>query len=137
MEIRIWSTIRRRLGKAGRAKEMKKKAMTGIELVGAGALLTGGSVLMERLTKNNTPSISGQDIIYNEDNSVLVFKFESMSKEGNMRILETLAWIVFGFFVLLFILPIIRVIRKIMNFCKTPGRHMIWRPKQNRKTQKK
>ena len=87
MEIRIWSTIRRRLGKAGRAKEMKKKAMTGIELVGAGALLTGGSVLMERLTKNNTPSISGQDIVYNEDNSPLVFKFELMSKGGKMGIL--------------------------------------------------
>ena len=35
-----------------------------------------------------------------------------------MEILETLAWVIFGFFVLLFILPIIRVIRKIMNFCK-------------------
>ena len=93
--MRIWSTIRRRLGKAGRTKKMKK-AMTGIELVGAGALLTGGSVLMERLTKNNTPSISRQDIVYNEDNSPSFFKFESMSKGGKMRILEKLAWIIYG-----------------------------------------
>ena len=35
-----------------------------------------------------------------------------------MGTLETLAWVIFGFFVLLFILPIIRVIRKIINFCK-------------------
>ena len=39
---------------------MKKKVMTGIELVGAGALLTGGSVLMERLTDNDIPPISGR-----------------------------------------------------------------------------
>ena len=35
-----------------------------------------------------------------------------------MGTLETLAWVIFGFFVLIFIFPIIRVIRKIMNFCK-------------------
>ena len=87
-------------------------------MVGAGALLTGGSVLMERLTKNNTPSISGQDIVYNEDNSPSVFKFESMFQGGRIGILKTLVWTFFGFFVLLFILPIIRVIRKIVNFCK-------------------
>ena len=35
-----------------------------------------------------------------------------------MGILKTLVWVLFGFFVLLFILPIIRVIRKTINFCK-------------------
>ena len=37
-----------------------------------------------------------------------------------MRILETLAWVLFGFYMLLFLLLIIRVIRNIMNFCKNP-----------------
>ena len=56
-------------------KGNEKKAIVGLELVGAGALLTGGLVLMERLTEETAPSISGQDIVYNEDNSLSVFKF--------------------------------------------------------------
>ena len=59
LDMRIWKSIKRRLGKERRLKEMKKKAVAGLELVGSGALLTGGSVLMERLTEDDSPSISG------------------------------------------------------------------------------
>ena len=61
-------------------KEVKKKAVTRLELVGAGALLTGDSVLMERLTEDDSLSISGQDIVYNLDTSPAIFKFKSLSK---------------------------------------------------------
>ena len=47
LEMRVWQNIKKRLRKSGRMKEVKKKAVTGLELVGAGAMLTGGSVLME------------------------------------------------------------------------------------------
>ena len=50
-------------------KDVKKKAVTGLELVGAGALLTGGLVLMEHLTEDDSPKISSQDIVYNSNTS--------------------------------------------------------------------
>ena len=96
---------------------MKKKAVAGLELVGAGALLMGGLVLMEYLTEDYSPSISGQDIVYNSDTSPAIFKFESLSKGSKMSILETLGWVLFRFFVLLIIIPVIRVIKKIMKIC--------------------
>ena len=99
-------------------KEVKKKAVTRLELVGAGALLTGDSVLMERLTEDDSLSISGQDIVYNSDTSPAIFKFESLSKGQNkISTLEMLGWVIFGFFIILFIIPVIKVIKKILRIC--------------------
>ena len=99
-------------------KEVKKKAVAGLELVGAGALLTGGSVLMERFTEDNSLSISSQDIVYNLDISLAKFKFKSLSKGKNkMCTWETLGWVIFGFFIILFIIPVIKVIKKILKIC--------------------
>ena len=115
--MRIWKNIKKRIGKAGQAKEMKKKAVARLELVGAGALLTGGLVLMARLTEDDSPSLSGQDIVHNSDTFPVIFKFESLSKGSKMSILEMLGWVLFGFFILLFIIPVLRAIKKIMKIC--------------------
>ena len=61
--MRVWQNIKKRLSKSCRVKEVKKKAVTGLELVGAGALLTGGSVLMDHLKEDSSSQISGQDIV--------------------------------------------------------------------------
>ena len=47
MAMKIWQNIKKSLNKSGCIKQMKKKAVAGLEHVGAGALLTVGSVLME------------------------------------------------------------------------------------------
>ena len=48
-------------------KAVKKKVVTGLKLITAGGLLTGGSMLMERLTETPSPKISGHDVTYNSD----------------------------------------------------------------------
>ena len=53
------------------------------------------------------------DIECNSDTSPAIFKFESLSKGSKMSIIEMLGWVLFGFLVLLFIIPVIRVINKI------------------------
>ena len=81
--MRVWQIIKRRLNKSGRMKEIKKKAVAGLELIGSDALLTGGCVMMERLTEDSSPQIFGQDIIFNSDTSSAIIKFESLSKGQN------------------------------------------------------
>ena len=116
--MKVWQNIKKRLRKAGHMKEIKKKAVTRHELVGAGALLTGGSVMMECLTKDTSPQISGQDIVYNSDSSPAIIKFESLSKgQHKMTTLETLGWVIFGLFLILFTIPVIKVIKKILRIC--------------------
>ena len=55
--MQIWENIKKRLNKKNR-KTMKKKAITGLELLTAGGLLMGGSRIMEKLTEDSSPQIS-------------------------------------------------------------------------------
>ena len=56
--MRFWEYIKKRLNKSGRMKTMKKKATAGFELIAVGELLTGGLVMMEKLTETSSPHIS-------------------------------------------------------------------------------
>ena len=38
LDMRVWQNIKKRIRKAGHMKEVKKEAVTGLEMVGAGAL---------------------------------------------------------------------------------------------------
>ena len=61
MNIKMWTDIKKRLNK-NRIKVAKQKAMTGVELVGAGAALTGGSILMEKMVESSpSPQVTGHD----------------------------------------------------------------------------
>ena len=59
--MKIWESIKKRLNKKNR-KTMKKKAITGLELLATGGLLTGGSRIMEKLTEESSPQISAQEV---------------------------------------------------------------------------
>ena len=56
-----------------RAKIAKKKAMAGVELVGGGAALTCGSILMEELVNSKTPQIRGYNNVYATDSGATLF----------------------------------------------------------------
>ena len=60
----MWSGIRRRF-QTKAMKRVKGKVMTGVELVGAGAALTGGAMLLEEAAKPKLPQ--GHDNIYATD----------------------------------------------------------------------
>ena len=49
-KMQVWSNIKHHLSNS-RTKLAKKKAITAIELVGAGAALTGGSIMMEKMVE--------------------------------------------------------------------------------------
>ena len=51
--MKIFDNIKKRLQK--NRKVLKKKAVTAIELLAAGGLLTGGSRIVEKLTEDSTP----------------------------------------------------------------------------------
>ena len=65
--MNIWSKIKRRLNK-DRRRIIKEKAVTGVELFGAGAALTEGSILMEKMIESSHgPQVAGYDNIYTAD----------------------------------------------------------------------
>ena len=72
--------------------------------------------MMECLTEDTSPQISGQDIVYNSDSSTAIIKFESLSNcQDKITTLETLGWVIFGFFLILFAIPVIRVNKNPQN----------------------
>ena len=56
--MKMWADIKKRLSKS-RMKIAKQKAVAWIELVGAGAALTGGSILMEKMLESPPGSQAG------------------------------------------------------------------------------
>ena len=93
----MWSKIKRRLNK-DRRRLIKQKAKAGVELVGAGAALTGGSILMEKMIESPPcPQVARHDNIYAADSSPSFIKIESLAGEDDMSTLEIAGWIVFSF----------------------------------------
>ena len=108
-----------RLNKSGCMKAVKMKVVTGMELVEVGGLLTRGSVLMERLTEQSSPQISGQDVTYNSDTSPAVIKFESFHSrsrgQNRMGTPKIVGWCLFGTFIILLAITIVKAIIKILK----------------------
>ena len=68
-------------------KIAKQKAMTGVELVGSGAALTGGSILMEKMVESPPgPQFTGHDNIYAADSSPSFIKIESLAGQDHVSI---------------------------------------------------
>ena len=102
-----------------RRKVIRQKAVVGMELVGAGAALTGGSILMEKMVDlEPSPQLSGHDNIYAADSSPSFIKIESLASKEDMSVLEITGWVIFGVILLLLSIPVIRAILKIMRTCR-------------------
>ena len=80
----MWADIKKRLLK-NRMMIAKQKAIAGVELVGTGAVLTGGSILMEMMVESPpSPQVTGHDNIYAADSSPSFIKIESLAGKDDM-----------------------------------------------------
>ena len=115
--MKIWADIKKRLSK-NRMRIAKHKAIGGVELVGAGAALTGGSILMEKVVESPpSPQFTGHDNIYAADSSPSFIKIESLAGKDNMSALEITGWVLFSIILILLSIPVIRAILRIMRTC--------------------
>ena len=62
-------------------KKVRGKAIAGVELVGAGAALTGGAMLLEEAAKPKLPQ--GHDNVYATDSGPSLFKYETLASEDD------------------------------------------------------
>ena len=89
-----------------------------MELVAAGRLLTRGLVMMEKLTENSSPQISGLEVTYNSYSGMTLIKFESLHGEATkMSTLKIVGWGLFATFIILLAIPITKAIIKILKIC--------------------
>ena len=106
-KMNMWAKIKQRLNK-DRRRIVKQKAIAGIELVGAGAALTGGSILMEKMIESPPgPQVTGHDNIYAADSSPSFIKIESLAGEDDMSTLEITGWIIFSVILMLLTIPVV------------------------------
>ena len=100
-------------------KLAKKKAVAAIELVGAGAALTGGSIMMEKMVESPpSPQVTGHDNVYAADSSPSIIKFESLAGQDNMSALEVTGWVIFSLILVMLTIPVIMPILRIMRTCQ-------------------
>ena len=102
-----------------RRKLIRQKAVAGMELVGAGTALTGGSILMEKMgALEPSPQLSGHDNVYAVDLSPSFIKVESLAGKEDISTLKIVGWVIFGLILLLLSIPVICAIIQIMKTCR-------------------
>ena len=92
--------------------------MAGVELVGAGAALTGCAMLLEEATKPKLAPTSGQDNVYATDNGATLFKYETLaSEEEAVPTSEIIGYVILAICMILFFIMLARAIIKIKQMC--------------------
>ena len=100
------------------AKRIRNKAMAGVELVGAGAALTGGAMLLEEATKPKVAPTTWHDNIYATDNGATLFKYETLAgQEEAITTSEIIGYIILVICMILFFIIFARAIIKIKQMC--------------------
>ena len=113
-----WNAVKRRLT-VKNAKAIKQKAFAGAELVGAGAALMGGSMLLEEIIKTKDPQVFGHDNVYATDNGATLFKVETLAGQDDDKFSngEIIMYIIFILLALLLLIPLARAVIKIKKMC--------------------
>ena len=74
--------------------------------MGAGAALTGGSILMEELVNSKTPQIQGHHNVYTVDSGPTQFKVELLAgQDDTISNMEIIGWVIFGLILILLSIP--------------------------------
>ena len=126
----MWSGIRRRF-QTKAMKRVKGKVMTGVELVGAGAALTGGAMLLEEATKPKLPQ--GHDNVYATDSGPSLFKYETLASEDDgISESEIIGYAIITISLIIFSIIFAKIIIRIKRAC---GRNAdIYDPEDNKET---
>ena len=113
--MNLWSGIRRRF-QTKTAKRIKGKVLAGVKLVGAGATLTGGAMLLEEAAKPKLPQ--GHDNVYAMDNGATLFKYETLASEDEgISTSEIIGYAILAICMVLFSIMFARAILKIKQIC--------------------
>ena len=113
--MNLWSGIRKRF-QTKTAKRVKSKVLAGVELVGAGATLTGGAMLLEEAAKPKLPQ--GHDNVYATDNGATLFKYETLASEGEgISTSEIIGYAILAICMVIFSIMFARAIIKIRQMC--------------------
>ena len=92
--------------------------MAGVELVGAGAALTGSAMLLEEATKPEVAPTSGHGNVYATDNGATLFKYETLaSEEEAVTTSEIIGYVILAICMVLFFIMFARAIIKIKQMC--------------------
>ena len=111
----MWSGIRRRF-QTKAMKRVRSKVMTGVELVGAGAALTGGAMLLEEAAKPKLPQ--GHDNVYATDSGPSLFKYETLASEDDgISASEIIGYAIITISLVIFSIIFAKIIIRIKRAC--------------------
>ena len=69
--------------------------MTAVKLVAAGALLTAGGNIVDKLSEDTAPQITASEVTWNQDQGTALFKIETVQRDSGI-----LNWEIGGYIML-------------------------------------
>ena len=100
------------------AAKIKNKAFAGVELVTAGAALTGGAMLLEEAAKPRKTDAPGHDNVFAPNNGASSFTVETLGgQEDEITTSEIIGWVIIACLFILLAIIFSRAIVKVKKTC--------------------
>ena len=98
-------------------KILKKKAVTAVELVATGALLTAGGNIVDKLSEDTAPQISASEVTWNQDQGTALFKIETVQRDSGTSNWEIGGYIMLALGMIILAIPAIKAIKWVIKSC--------------------
>ena len=98
-------------------KNIKKKVVTTAKIFAAGALLTAGRNMVDKISEDNTPEISASEVTWNQDQGASLFKIETLQRDSGTSSLVIGGYIMLALGMILLALPALRAIKWVIKSC--------------------
>ena len=97
-------------------KKVRGKVLTGVELMGAGATLTVGAMLLKEAAKPKLPQ--GHDNVYMTDSGPSLFKYETLASEDDgISASEIIGYSIIAISLMIFSIVFAKIILRIKRAC--------------------
>ena len=91
--------------------------MTAVELVAAGALLTAGSNIVDKLSEDTAPQITASEVTWNQDQGTALFNIEIVQRDSGILNWEIGGYIMLALGMIILAIPAIKAIKWIVKSC--------------------
>ena len=90
-----------------------KKIVTATELVVAGALLTAGGNMVDKLSEDSAPQITASEVTWNQDQGKALFEIKTVQRDSGLSGWGLSGYIVLALGMIVLAIPMIKAIQLI------------------------
>ena len=98
-------------------KIIKKKVVTATELFAAGALLTAGGNMVDKLSEDSSPHITASEVTWNQDQGKALFEIKTVQRDSRISGWGISGYIMLALGMIILAFPMIKALKWFIKSC--------------------